>query len=239
MIQNVHMKKVLNIVALIAAFAVLATASTYVTYRLMITRMTVEVPDLTGMALNEADRALESRGLYLEVSGEDHDLQIPVGHVLSQDISAGEKVRGMAEIKVVVSKGPAVKLIPGVVGEKLGEALKLFTQKGLDVRVVKVHSNTIEEDTVIAQWPAPEDWEGQNITVVASDGRYEVSYYCPSFLGLIKEDALMLARELGLNVELTETNDAEVMVESQKPLPGEKIASGGTLYLELKGVEYD
>jgi serine/threonine-protein kinase len=233
------MKRLLKLFAYFVVFAALATGSAYVTYRVMITRMTVEVPDLTGMNLNEADRALEARGLYLGVAGEDHDLQIPTGHVLSQDISAGEKVKGMAEIKVVVSKGPAVKLIPGVVGEKFAEALKLFTQKGLEVKVVKVHSDTVEEDTVIAQWPAPEDWKGQNITVVASEGRYEVSYYCPSFLGLIKEDALMLASELGLNVELTEVDAEEVMVASQKPLPGEKIASGSTLYLQLKGVEYD
>jgi beta-lactam-binding protein with PASTA domain len=233
------MKKALMIFIGLVVFAALATGSAYVTYRLMITRMTVEVPDLTGMDLNEADRALEARGLYLKVAGEDHDLQVAAGHVLSQDISAGEKVRGMAEINVVMSKGPAVKLIPGVVGEKLAEALKLFTQKGLEVKVIKVHSDTVEEDMVIAQWPAPEDWKGQNITIVASDGRYEVSYYCPSFLGLIKEDALMLARELGLNVEITEADAEEVMVASQKPLPGEKIARGNTLYFHLKEVEYD
>jgi beta-lactam-binding protein with PASTA domain len=233
------MKRALKIFACLVVFATLATGSAYVTYRLMITRMTVEVPDLTGMDLNEADRALEARGLYLKVTGEDHDLQVPTGHVLSQDVSGGDKVKGMAEIKVVMSKGPAVKLIPGVVGENSVEALKLFTQKGLEVKVVKVHSDTTKEDTVIAQWPAPEDWKGQNITIVASEGPYAVSYYCPSFLGLVKEDALLLARELGLNVELTEADAKELMVASQKPLPSDKIASGSTLYLQLKGVEYD
>jgi beta-lactam-binding protein with PASTA domain len=233
------MKRALRIFLYLLIFAALVAGSTFITYRVMITRMTVEVPDLEGMSLAEADSALESRGLYLKVAGEDNDLQIPSGHVLSQDVAPGEKIKGMAEIKVVVSKGPAIKLIPGVVGENLDEALKLFTQKGLEVKVVKVHSDTTAQNSIIAQWPSPEDWEGQNITLVVSEGPYEVSYYCPSFLGLLKEDALSLARELGLNVELTEAAEGEATVASQKPLPGEKILRGGTLYLQLKGVEYD
>lgn len=232
------MNRFLKLISYLAIFAVLAAGSAFVTYRVMISRMTVEVPDLTGMDLTQADRALESRGLYMKVTGEDHDMSIPMGHIIGQDTPPGTKIKGMGEVKVVVSKGPAIRKIPGVVGEKIEEALKLFTQKGLEVKVVKVHSDTVEEDTVIAQSPAPEKWEGQSITLVASLGPYRVVYYCPSFVGLLKDDALMLARELGLNVELTEADAGYSAVESQKPLPGETIAKGDTLYLQLKGVEY-
>lgn len=221
-------------------FFALAALSAYVTFRVMVTRMTVEVPDLSGMELASADKALEDRGLYLKVIGQENDTSIPRGHVLSQDIPAGSKIQGAGEVKVIVSKGPAVEKIPGVVGEQIGEALKLFTQKGLEAKVIKVHSNTVDEDTVIAQWPEPEDWEGQNVTLVSSLGFYKVKYYCPSFIGLIKDDALTLARELGLNVEMTAAYSEPSAVESQKPLPGETIAEGETLYLQLKGVDiYD
>jgi serine/threonine-protein kinase len=233
------MKRVLKIFAYLLIFVALAAGSTYLTYRITITRMTVEVPDLQGMSVADADHALEVRGLYLRVTGEDYDLRIPVGHVLSQDAEPGSKIKGRAEITVTVSKGPDVKLIPSAVGEKLDEAIKLFSQKGLEVRVVNIHSETTEKDTVVAQWPTPEEWAGQNVTLIASEGAYEVSYYCPSFLGLLKEDALLLARELGLNVELTEAPSGEASVESQKPLPGEKILSGNTIHLQLKEVEYD
>lgn len=234
------MNRYLKFIFYCATFIALVAISGFVTFRVMITRMTVEVPDLTGMKLAQADKALEDRGLYLKVIGEDNDARIPSGQVLNQDIPAGSKVKGMGEIKVIVSKGPAVEKIPGVVGEQISEALKLFTQKGLEAKVVKVHSDTVEEDTIIAQWPAPEDWEGQNITLVASLGSYKVNYYCPSLIGLLKNDALTLARELGLNVELTVANSEPSAVESQKPLPGETIAKGDTIYLKLKGVEsYD
>ncbi len=231
------MRRLLKIFPYLVIFVLLATGSAYVTYRVMITRMTVEVPDLMGMALAEADSALESKGLYLKVESEDHDISIPAGHVLRQDVLAGSKIKGMAEIKVVVSKGSAVRLIPGVVGNTIDEASKLFTQKGLEVKVIEVHSDTVEKGTVIAQWPAPEEWAGQGITLVASRGPYEMSYYCPSFLGLLKEDALMLARELGLNVELTVADSGQTAVANQEPLPGNNISSGDILYLQLKGVE--
>jgi len=230
----------MKIFAYFLIFAALAAGSTYATYRFMIIRMTVEVPDLQGMNVADADHALETRGLYLKVTGEENDLQIPVGHVLSQDAEPGSKVKGNAEIKVVVSKGPALKLIPSAVGEKIEDALQLFTEKGLEAKVIKVHSDTTEQDTVIAQWPTPEEWKGQNVTLVASEGPYEVSYYCPSFLGLLKDDALKLARELGIKVELTEpSSKGEETVESQKPLPGDEIKNGETVYLQLKGADND
>lgn len=233
------MKRPLRLLGYACIAIVLCAATAYVSYRIMITRMTVEVPDLIGMSLIDAGKALESRGLYIKVAGQDNDLQIPPGHVLSQDIAAGEKIKGLAEINVVVSKGPAVTLIPGVIGEKADEALKLFSQKGLEVARINVHSDTIEREVVIAQWPSPEDWKGQNITLVVSRGPYEVSYYCPSFLGLLRDDALSLAKELGLNVELTEAIEGEAIVGTQKPMPGEKILKGSTLFIQLKGADHD
>jgi serine/threonine-protein kinase len=234
------MKKFRRPAAYIAIFAALLGGSAFLTYRVMITRMTVEVPDLTGMDITQADRALEARGLYLKVLGEENDISIPKGHIISQDVPPGTDIKGMAEVKVVVSKGPAVTKIPAAVGEKLDAALKQFTQKGLEVKVVEVHSDTVEEGTVIAQSPIPEKWAGQGITLLASLGPYPVMYYCPSFIGLLKADALMLARELGLNVEIEAPEAEPVVVEEQKPLPGEQIASGDILYLKFSEVEsYD
>lgn len=234
------MKRLLRPLAYVAIFAALLAGSAFVTYRVMITRMTVEVPDLSGMDLTQADRALEARGLYLKVTGEENDISVPKGHIISQDIPPGTDIKGMGEIKVVVSKGPAVKKIPDVVGEGLDNALKQFTQKGLEVKVVKVHSDTVEKGMVIAQSPAPEKWKGQSITLLASLGPYSVNYYCPSFIGLLRDDALMLARELGLNVELEAPRAEPLVVGKQKPLPGEKISQGDILYLQFSEVEsYD
>ncbi len=228
------MKRLLKLVAYLLVVALITATTAYVTYRFLITRMTVEVPDLASMTIEDADRALASRGLYLKVAGDEYDLAVPAGRIISQDVAAGSHVKGLGEIQVIVSKGPDVRLIPNVVGMSVQDARALFARDGLEIGVVKVHSDTVEPGKIIAQSPRPEEWAGQSITVIASSGPYDVIYYVPSFLGLMKEDALELARELGFNVELVLDDDYANVVVSQRPSPGRNIESGGTIRLELK-----
>jgi len=219
-----------------AVFAAVAAAAAYSAFRVMSSGMEIEVPDLVGKSLSEADQMLESRGLYLKIRAEDNDPAMPKGHVLSQDIAAGTLVRGQAEIKVVISKGPDAHLIPSVIGVRLEEARKLFSEKGLTVsRVMQVHSEKAAKDTVIAQKPSPDEWTGETISLVVSEGPYDGVYYCPSFQGMLKEDALMLADELGLTVRLRESDRSLRIITGQSPAPGTEIQEGSTIELELKG----
>ena len=216
-------------------FCALTVGSAYVTFQLAVEHISVEVPDLTGMDAASADEVLKGKGLYLKIKGEDYDTSVPRGRILSQDITGGSKVKGSAEVGVVLSKGPSVRLIPDTVGMVVDEARKEFVQKGLDVNVIEVHSETVEAGSVLAQRPGPEEWAGQGITLIASAGPYVGSYYSPSFMGLLKEDALGLARELGLNVELTVEGRGSLVVAGQKPSPGARILQNSTIYLQLKG----
>jgi beta-lactam-binding protein with PASTA domain len=233
------MKKFVKFPIYFLSFFLLVAVSSYVTFRVLSSGMEVEVPDLTGASLTEAENMLSSRGLYLKIISEDYDLVIPKGHVLSQDMPAGSHVKGQTEIKVAMSKGPELHLIPEVVGETLEAAEGFFREKGLEVsRVIHVHSETIGRGRIIAQLPAPDEWTGEPISVIVSEGPYAVTYYCPSFQGMLKDDALMLARQLGLNVELTESDDVIRIVTEQKPEPGTEIKAGSTVYLEFKGDYY-
>lgn len=223
----------------IVVFFALTALSAYVAFRVLSSGMEVEVPDLVGKSLNEADSMLESRSLYLKVRAEENDPAMPKGHVLSQDIEAGTSVRGQTEIKVVLSKGPEVHLIPSFIGEDLAEAEKLFQEKGLKVsKVIYVHSDSVAEGRIIAQKPAPEEWTGETITLLVSQGPGNSVYYCPSFQGMLKDDALMLVRELGLKAKLEESMDSVRIVTGQSPEPGTEITAGSTVTLELKGDFY-
>jgi beta-lactam-binding protein with PASTA domain len=233
------MKKIVKFPIYFLSFFLLVALSSYVTFRALSSSMEVEVPDLTGISRAEAEKMLGSRGLHLKVVSEDYDAAIPKGYVLSQDLPSGSHVKGQTEIKVAVSKGPELHLIPEVVGATVKEAEGLFGEKGLEVsRVIHVHSDTIERGRIIAQQPLPDEWTGEPISLIVSEGPYDVTYYCPSFQGMLKDDALMLARELGLNVKLTESEDVIRIVTEQKPEPGTEIKAGSTVYLEFKGDYY-
>jgi serine/threonine-protein kinase len=233
------MKKPVRYSLYVLIFVIVSFTAGYITFSLFSAGLTVMVPDLTSLNLKDAEGDLGSIGLSLDVQSEDYDPNMPAGHVLSQNIEPGSLVRGHAEVSVVVSKGPEVRLIPSALGESLEDAKKLFLEKGIAVaQIIKVHSETEENGNIIAQRPAPEKWTGEEIKLVVSAGPYDVIYYCPSFQGMLKDDALLLAAELGINVELREKAGAEAgleIVNEQKPPPGAEIKTGDTVYLKTGG----
>lgn len=233
------MRRLLRYPAYIAAFVALSTLAGYVTFRAVSPGVTATAPDIRGMDVREAERAARGAGLSISVRGEKYDQSVPPGRVLSQEPAPGGPVKGGAELEAVVSKGPEVRLIPSAIGYKLEEAGRLFAQKGIAVsKVISVRSDTAEKDSVLAQRPAPEEWTGEAITLVVSAGPYDVTYFCPSFTGVLKEDAEALASELGLNVEFKGGGDLPgdlFRVTGQRPLPGDEIRAGDTVYLTIGG----
>lgn len=227
------MKWFIRILKYIFTFLVVGSVSAYITFKVLSSGLTVEVPNIEGRSLTDARESLESKGLLLKVESETYDLGVSAGRIISQDVQPGSNVMGEVEVKVVVSKGPEVRLIPSVTGDTMENAKKLFLKEKLTVeKVIRVHSDTVAEDTIIAQKPLPEEWTGQGITLVASAGPYDVIYYSPFFQGMLKEDALLLASELGLNVELKETTGSHIVIR-QKPAPGMRVKKGETVSLTL------
>jgi beta-lactam-binding protein with PASTA domain len=124
-------------------------------------------------------------------------------------------------------------------GYRLEEATALFSEKGIAVsKVITVHSATAAKDTVIAQRPAPEEWTGEALTLVVSAGGYDVTYFCPAFTGMLKDEAVALAAELGLAVKFDKGGDLPgdlFSVTGQRPPPGEEMKAGDTVYLTAGG----
>jgi serine/threonine-protein kinase len=235
-LRTINIQLIIRIIKLLSLFIALSALSGYITFKILSSGLTIEIPDLTGRPVSEAKGILESKGLSLIIESEAYDLDVPEGHVLTQDMTPGSNVKGEANVNVVVSKGPEVRLIPSVTGKSMKEAKKIFRDKKLSIgKIIKVHSDEVEKDTIIAQRPAPEEWTGEDITVIASAGPYNVIYYCPFFQGMLKEDALYLAAELGVNVTLRESPSGSRIVIGQEPQPGAEIKMGDTLQLTLGG----
>lgn len=213
---------------LIAAF-VLGTASGYFTYRAASVKSTVLMPALRGMSVEDATRAMGALGLGIRVLTEEHDSQVPKGLVAGQDTATGMKVSGYKNVGVTLSKGPSTLRMPIVKGELLAEAERLIADKGLTVSKVKhIHSSTIQKGRVLAQRPAPLENTGQPIVLFVSAGPYDIIYYSPSFEGMLRNDALALARELGLKAEFKGTG---WIVETQWPAPGVAVKEGDKVIL--------
>jgi beta-lactam-binding protein with PASTA domain len=213
------------------AFVLLGLVFGYLTFKVLSFSRTVEVPELYGKSPLEANKLLTKIGLYLKIEGEDYDSTVPTGNILRQDVPAGNKVKERRSITVVISKGPRVKSIPLLVNETLLNAESILLQKGLKItKEIKVHSDTVEKDRIVAQKPGPDERISDQITILVSLGPYDIIYYCPDFIGMSSEQANELIKKLNMKMEISGTGET---VETQKPEPGRQIKAGDTIYLKL------
>ncbi len=212
-------------------FIILGLLFGFLTFKILSFSRIVEVPDLYGKSPVEASRILMEKGLILKIEGEDYDPTILPGHIIKQDIPAKKKVKEGRGIKVVLSKGPRVQSIPVLVGETLSNAESLLIQKGLKIaKVIRVHSDKVEKDRIVAQNPEPTGKISDYITVLVSAGPHESIYYCPDFKDMSIDEAKDVIERLNLKMEIGGSGER---VRTQKPNPKTYIKTGDTIYLQL------
>src|SRR3972149_6221744 len=111
--------------------------------------------------VEEANGLLIKQGLYLKVEGEEYDPVIVPGRIVRQDVPPGNKVKEQRGIKVFLSKGPKVWSIPELAGQSITEAEPIIAKSGLRIeKIIRLHSNTVEKDRIIAQRPNPDEAMG-------------------------------------------------------------------------------
>src|SRR5439155_21650495 len=111
----------------------------------------VEVPNLVGLSVPQAQKALAKAGLSLGGHPSRFDANRPAGRIVSQAApSGGERPQGSA-IDVVVSKGPLPVPVPKVVGKTEEQAKSTLAQ--FTVVVATDYSDSVSRGDVISQDP--------------------------------------------------------------------------------------
>lgn len=125
----------------------------------------VEVPGVTGSALQEARDELEGAGFTVEVaSGRVHSAQEP-GTVARQSAPAGTELATGDTVTLTVSKGPRTATVPDVTGQGAGAARDTLESAGFRVKTEK--NFPYLGDTVESQSPGGGDRapEGSTVTI--------------------------------------------------------------------------
>lgn len=144
----------------------------YLSLTLFVSGKTIEIPDLKGKDLVQANQILKEKGLYIRIDGEEYS-DTPVGTVSRQSLPAGTKVKKGREIGVIMSKGLKFTVFPDVRGLSYEEAEKILNEKGIPVeKVIQIHSGKYPEKIVIAQSPEPQQG-GKAIKLIVSIGKKE------------------------------------------------------------------
>ncbi|WP_439936352.1 Stk1 family PASTA domain-containing Ser/Thr kinase [Nocardia sp. N13] len=102
-------------------------------------RKPITVTDWTGKDFDDAQAALEKRGLAVSVAGEEHSDTVADGDVISQDPTTGTLFRGDT-VSFVVSLGPELVEVPQVRAMGVDAATELL--EGLGFQVETERSDT-------------------------------------------------------------------------------------------------
>ncbi len=115
----------------------------------------VVVPDVTRRPLAEATLLLEQARLRVGAVRDDFDDQVPRGVVVSQEPAPGSQVGRDQAVDLVVSKGPELVTVPGLVGLTLEQARDVLHRVGLNLdRVGYLARTDVPPGIVVEQSPA-------------------------------------------------------------------------------------
>ena len=107
-----------------------------------------EVPDLTGMKLDEATTALEEAGLELNTDVEQVNDEAPTGQIISQNPAGGAQLSKGSKVRITVSKGQKEVSVPDVSGMDRDRAVEMLSSMDFDVTVNSVDSELPENQVL-------------------------------------------------------------------------------------------
>jgi eukaryotic-like serine/threonine-protein kinase len=234
------MMRALKLFSTLASFIFLGALAAFIVVRLTVTREGVVVPDLIGKDLVAALEQSNRQGLSLKVADRAFSTSAPTNHIISQEPRAGSWLRTEAIIRVVVSKGMGELAIPAVHGVSWREAKSTLERYGLRVTdILRVHSDRVAHDSVIAQNPpgGSRIMKGGSVALLVSDGPWPVSYVMPDLRGHPQYVANEMAASIGLRVERVRYLDRPEAragsVIMQRPDAGQRVMAGQGVELVL------
>lgn len=163
----------------------------------------VEVPEVVGLPLADAQRRLDERGLKWIKIEAPHE-EIAKGRVTSQDPAANSQADQGTEVKLVVSTGSAKGNIPDVRNKPLEQAKQELIDAGFKIGEVSHQDDPDTRlDYVISTDPQVNTAtaKGTTVKLVVSTGVVRV----PDMTGKPLNDAWSALRELGLRVNVKRT----------------------------------
>ncbi len=114
---------------------------------------TAPLPDLIGKDESSASKSLGDIGVKLEVERRPHAV-IKSGQVTEQDPEAGARVARGETVELIVSSGPAERLVPdGLIGADRPSSVRFVSELGIDTDVVKMYSTKTPAGLVAATVP--------------------------------------------------------------------------------------
>lgn len=196
---------------------------------------TVQLADLSGVVLTQAQASLAAEELTVVAADEQFSETIPKGAIISTDPPGGSDVRVGSSINAVVSLGPERYEVPTLKGLDVKDAEDAITTANLELGSTDLEYDTkIEAGSVVSSSPkaGSEVKRGTVIDIVVSKGPEPVPI--PDLVGRKITAAKALLAKLDLKADITEKFSEEVPdggVISVRPNVGTVVDAGSRITL--------
>lgn len=187
-----------------------------------------EVPDLRGMTNAAALHVLDSVGLSAGGLDSIHHPRAPRGTVIGQSPLPGPTASRGAEVRLAVSTGPLVRLVPDVTRLSGDRAVAVLAAAGLDVAADTVESFD-PAGRVLAMDPPPGDSVSVPSPIRVSVSSGPPTFAMPDLTGMEESRALATLDSLGLVASEVDRRYSllnQGAVFGQAPAPGESVMHG-------------
>ena len=222
---------------LVFILAAAAFLSAITAMRIAIHGREVNMPNLVGKNVGEANSLLRSRGLVLRVADRIYS-ELPINVVVRQSPPPGMLMKVSQQALGVLSLGQRQLQIPLLEGNSLRASRIELLRAGLQVGEVSGITMSDEPaDTVVLQTPRPGAGAATpRVDVLVSDGPREVAYVMPHLVGMSDSDAQHRLDLAGLRRKVNYIAAPQWphgAVIDQTPLAGRRITSSVTIELTV------
>ncbi len=196
----------------------------------------VEVPNFVGLDIKDAELEAEEKGLRLGVTLVNDDV-VPKDQIIKQDIKEGMVVRKNTIVKVTVSEGSKLAVVPDLVYENTTDAEELLRREGLKIGTVRKDFSELPVGIIISQDPAggKKVPQGTKVNYVVSKGLEPETVAVPKLVGRTLEEARNLIAQNRLKVGTVTERSNDVYVKGyvieQSVSPNENVNVGTAINL--------
>ncbi|HZX10804.1 MAG TPA: PASTA domain-containing protein [Acidobacteriota bacterium] len=195
--------KYYKILVVALVFLDLFFLSATLAYRITVAGEMANVPELTGMTLEEAKKILQEKKLSVVKSGVELNKQYERGKIISQDPPPKSRVKLNKIVKVTLSAGLEKVIVPKLTGKDLQSLDEIFQQVGLvKGNISHVHTSAFPAGRVISQYPPVETEVPVNsrVNLLVSQGSSEQRYLMPDLLGKQASKVIQKLKDLGFRI---------------------------------------
>lgn len=203
----------------------------------------VNVPDVTNIAENAAERKLEAVGLQVGKIIRRQSDDVKKGYVIATNPTAGNSLDRGKSVNLIVSSGSSMVKVPDVVGDDYDKAAEKLENQGFDVVREDQFSSKITQGNIISQSIAAgvEVKPTQTtITLVVSRGKAprqrSNTVTLKDLHNYSLKSAQDYARDHGLTLQINQEYSDDVgkgLIISMDPGPGTKVDRGSTIAIKV------